>query len=201
MRFPESELAHELCDDLPDGIEIGGSAHNPFGLRTRNVDITDSTDTVFKRSELELCGETLPVDIVAPGDKLPLRAGSVGFVVSSHVLEHIVDPLDALLEWDRVCKVGGVIFAIIPHKERTFDKDRERTTLAHIIEDYEDSAPESNAVNGHEHVWITQDVVDIIDYAIDALGVQWEWLACEDTDDKAGNGFTVAVRKTGRRKR
>ena len=37
MKFKESALAHRLLDGL-EGIEIGGSAHNPFGLKTRNVD-------------------------------------------------------------------------------------------------------------------------------------------------------------------
>lgn len=39
MKFQESALAHKLLDGL-NGIEIGGSAHNSFGLNTRNVDYT-----------------------------------------------------------------------------------------------------------------------------------------------------------------
>ena len=35
--FPESKLAHKYLDNLI-GIEIGGSAHNSFGLNTINVD-------------------------------------------------------------------------------------------------------------------------------------------------------------------
>jgi hypothetical protein len=65
LKFKESLLAHKLLDGL-EGIEIGGSAHNPFGLKTRNVDYTDKMDTVFKQAEIEMCGDALPVDIVAP---------------------------------------------------------------------------------------------------------------------------------------
>lgn len=37
MKFPESALAHKYLDGLK-GIEIGGAAHNSFGLDTINVD-------------------------------------------------------------------------------------------------------------------------------------------------------------------
>ena len=34
--FPESRLAHLILDGL-EGLEIGPAAHNPFGIKTRNV--------------------------------------------------------------------------------------------------------------------------------------------------------------------
>lgn len=191
--FPESRLAHALCTG--SGLEIGGSAHNPFGLDTRNVDYTGDMSTVFKLAEIDLCGEALPVDIVAPGDDIPLPDASVDFVVSSHVLEHFTDPLKALLEWDRVTRVGGVILAIVPHKERTFDRNRERTTLRHVIADFGNSPAFDS--HEHQHVWITEDVVEMFDWLMSESRVAWEWLAVCDTDDKVGNGFTVAVRKVG----
>jgi hypothetical protein len=89
MKFKESNLAHQLLDGLK-GIEIGGSAHNPFGLDTINVDRYSSMDTVFKLAEIELNGEALPVDIVAPGDRLPCADKSYDFIISSHVIEHFV---------------------------------------------------------------------------------------------------------------
>ncbi len=193
--FRESELAHKYC--LGRGIEVGGSAHNPFGLETRNVDLTDSMETVFKLSEIEMCGQALAVDIVAPGDELPLPDGSEDFVVSSHVLEHFHNPIKALLEWYRVIRPGGIIFAIVPHKERTFDKDRPRTTLAHLIEDYRNEAtvPHPDVVEGHDHVWITEDALQLVVWIRDELDVRWEVVEYQDTDDKVGNGFTIVLRK------
>ena len=85
--------------------------------------ITDEL-TVFKQEEIKLCGEALPVDIVSPGDQLPLEDNSVDFVVSSHVIEHFPDPIKALSEWYRVVKPGGYLYIIAPHKERTFDNER-----------------------------------------------------------------------------
>lgn len=71
--------------------------------------------------EVKICGEALPVDIVAPGDALPLPDKSVDFVLSSHVIEHFFDPIKTLKEWERVAT--KYIFIIFPNKERTFDKD------------------------------------------------------------------------------
>ena len=135
MKFRESALAHKLLDGL-NGIEIGGSAHNSFGLNSRNVDFTKQM-TVFKEEEIRVCGEALPVDIAAPGDELPLEDNSVDFVINSHVIEHFSDPIKALKEWHRVVRPGGYIYVTAPHKERIFDKDRDRTTLAELIERHE----------------------------------------------------------------
>ena len=132
MKFKQSALAHRLLDRL-EGLEIGGSAHNSFGLKTRNVDYCGDI-TVFKQEEIKICGEYLPVDIVSPGDKLPLDDSSVDFVINSHVIEHFPDPIKALKEWHRVVRPGGYIYVIAPHKERIFDRDRPRTTLAELIE-------------------------------------------------------------------
>lgn len=196
--FRESQLAIELCHGR--GLEIGASAHNPFGLDALNVDITDET-TCFKEAELLASGEVCTVDIVAPGDAIPVADDSQDFVVSSHVLEHFLDPIGALLEWDRVVRVGGTIFAIVPHKERTFDVQLPRTELSHVIADYEATVPEDHASAplGHQHVWITDDGVEMVDWIRAHTGVCWSWLAVRDVDDKVGNGFIIAVRKEAHR--
>jgi SAM-dependent methyltransferase len=184
MKFKESALAHKLLDGL-EGLEIGGSAHNSFGLKTRNVDNTDEL-TCFKQEEIKLCGTSLPVDIIAPGDQLPLEDNSVDFVISSHVIEHFPDPIKALREWYRVVKPGGYLYIIAPHKERTFDKERPRSTLAELIERHE-AGRQPEVLNEHFSVWITEDFVELIQW----LG--WNILHVQDTDDKVGNGFAVVV--------
>ncbi len=184
MKFKESALAHQLLDGL-EGLEIGGSAHNPFGLKTRNVDYMDGL-TVFKQEEIKVCGEALPVDIVAPGDNLPLEDNSVDFVISSHCIEHFPDPIKTLKEWHRVVRPGGYLYVIAPHKERTFDKDRPRTTLAELIERHRTGiGPDPDAA--HCSVWITEDFVELVRY----LG--WPIVAVQDADDKVGNGFAVVI--------
>jgi SAM-dependent methyltransferase len=184
MKFRESALAHRLLDGLV-GIEIGGSAHNAFGLTTRNVDYTAEL-TVFKKEEIRLCGVALPVDIVSQGDRLPLGDSSVDFVLSSHVIEHFPDPIKALKEWYRTVKPGGYLYIIAPHKERTFDKERPRTTLAELIERHQ-TGKQPDPDLGHCSVWITEDFIELIHW----LG--WTILEVQDVDDKVGNGFTVVI--------
>lgn len=185
-RFPESRLAHQYLDGLK-GIEIGGAAHNSFGLQTINVDITWKM-TPFKEEEIRRCGDCLPVDICARGDELPFRESAWDFVLSSHVLEHFPDPIKALLEWRRIVRPGGYLFMIVPHKDRTFDRERKRTTLQELIDRHKGlfgSLPE----NGHCSIWITEDVIELVRH----LG--WKIVECRDRDDKVGNGFTVLVQK------
>jgi SAM-dependent methyltransferase len=184
MAFRQSRLAHRYLDGLK-GIEIGGAAHNQFGLQTLNID--NSAETVFKAKELSLCGTTLKIDLVAQGDELPLATGSQDFVLTSHVLEHFLDPIKALKEWYRVVRDGGYILAIVPHKERTFDKDRPRTPLAELIGRHEANEP-APATNRHFSVWIAEDIVELVGW----LG--WKLLEVQDPDDKVGNGFTIVIK-------
>ena len=93
--FPESALAHKYC--IGKGLEIGGSAHNPFGLNTLNVDHSDSMETLSKKNEISFCGKALEVDIVADGDDIPLPDESQDFIVNSHVIEHFTNPIKALI--------------------------------------------------------------------------------------------------------
>lgn len=188
-KFRESKLAHEFLDGLK-GLEIGGSAHNPFGLNTRNVDYCADLTTVFKLEEVRMCGEALKVDVVAPGDELPLPDESEDFVISSHVIEHFFDPIKAIKEWLRVVRPGGYVFIVAPHKERTFDKDRSRTPLQELLDRHSGKIPRP-AVDTHEHysVWITEDLLEVSSH------FKWNVVACQDADDKVGNGFTLLIQK------
>lgn len=184
VKFRESALAHRYLDGL-NGIEIGGAVHNQFGLRTLNID--NSIDTVFKKKEVALAGTTLRVDLIAEGDELPLADNSQDFVLTSHVIEHFLDPIKALKDWYRVVKDGGYIVAVVPHKERTFDKDRPRTPLTELIERHVANLPRP-LVNKHFSVWIAEDFLELVEY----LG--WRLLEVQDPDDKVGNGFTVVIK-------
>ena len=47
------------------------------------------------------------------------------------------NPIGALVNWLRVVRDGGLVYLIVPDKRRTFDRLRVRTTLAHLVLDYE----------------------------------------------------------------
>lgn len=57
------------------------------------------------------------------------------FVLSSHCLEHVANPLRALREWRRVTRPGGHLLLILPNPAKSFDHRRPVTTIAHLRED------------------------------------------------------------------
>lgn len=73
-----------------------------------------------------------------------IPSGKYDFVISSHVLEHIANPIKALREWMRVLKERGAVILLLPHRDRTFDHRRPVTTLAHLIQDDTNNTPESD---------------------------------------------------------
>ena len=66
------------------------------------------------------------------------------FVAMSHTLEHIANPIKALKEWLRVIKNDGYLLVLIPHRDVTFDHNRQVTTLSHLISDYNNSLGEDD---------------------------------------------------------
>src|ERR1043166_3241443 len=50
-----------------------------------------------------------------------IPSGIYDFVASSHVLEHVANPLKALHEWSRISKPTGKLLLVLPHRDGTFD--------------------------------------------------------------------------------
>jgi SAM-dependent methyltransferase len=165
------------------GVEIGGSAHNDYGLRAVNVDRFPEMDTVYKREELRLCGRMRPIDLVAPGDDLPFRDDTVDFVFASHVIEHFPDPIRALDEWCRVARERVVV--VVPHRDRTFDRDRDLTPAEELLQRHFDGF--TSEEDKHWSVWTRESFLEMCDAAgfpvVDSL----------DPDDKLANGFIVVI--------
>jgi SAM-dependent methyltransferase len=177
VRFVRSYL------DGLKGVEIGGAAHNDFGVDALNVDRYESMDTVYKRAELKTWGRAKPVDIVADGHELPLEDKSVDFVLASHVLEHIPDPIAAIADWVRVARKYVVL--IVPHRDRTFDRDRPLTPLAELIERHETGF--SSDEDRHWSVWTCESFLELCE----CMGI--EVVDHRDPDRKAGNGFVLIL--------
>ncbi|MCU1332887.1 MAG: class SAM-dependent methyltransferase [Candidatus Angelobacter sp.] len=74
------------------------------------------------------------------------------FVLSSHNLEHIANPVKALQNWKRVLKPRGFLLLVLPDKHRTFDYRRPVTTLDHLYEDYARDTGEDDMTHVEEFV-------------------------------------------------
>ena len=78
-------------------------------------------------------GELLLLDGV---DLDPIRDHAYDAVISSHVIEHIANPLRAVAAWRRVTRPGGHLLIIAPHMSGTFDRRRPLTSLQHMVDDH-----------------------------------------------------------------
>jgi SAM-dependent methyltransferase len=66
------------------------------------------------------------------------------FVLSSHSLEHMANPLKALVNWKSLLAPNGIFFLVLPDPRYTFDHKRPVTPFEHLLQDYARQVPESD---------------------------------------------------------
>jgi SAM-dependent methyltransferase len=140
------------------GLEIGAHAQPAPGLAPFYTDIVAEFD-----------GQTGRADFLSDARALPLTEAALDYLCSSHVLEHVPDPISALLEWHRVLRPGGWLYLIVPDKRFTFDAPRAVTSVAHLRRDFLRGA---TAANSPEHI-------DEFVYQTDWAKLHPEWPATE----------------------
>lgn len=107
------------------GLEIGAHVNPTPGLAPFYAD----ADAMF-------AGVNGRVDLLADATALPLPTGALDYLCSSHVFEHLANPVAALLEWHRVLRPGGLLYLVVPDKRHTFDRSRETTPPLHLLRDF-----------------------------------------------------------------
>ena len=204
--FPESRLAHQILDNL-EGLEIGPGAHNPFGLKTRNVGLTADRDPVdyefYRKVQLDACGSFAAIDIPGDATNIPLPDNSTDFVLHSHVWEHLPFALAGLEEWVRIVRSGGYIFAIVPKRDAAPpDRIRPLTTLAELLEFYRKRGAVLEERQGSSQGHYTVFSPSLLRHIQSWFNQTHFWerldeIAYQETDDKVGNGHTIVwkVRK------
>jgi SAM-dependent methyltransferase len=141
------------------GIEIGGPSPNVFGLRkecplyiyAKVIDgINFHTNTVWEGKLV--AGQTFNYfegkvghQFIAEGSSLPeIEGNKYDFLLSSHNLEHIANPIKALLEWNRILKQAGKLILVLPNKMETFDRKRPYSTFEHLVDDWKNNTGEDD---------------------------------------------------------
>jgi SAM-dependent methyltransferase len=164
VRRPSYALAVPLLQGKV-GLEIGGPSDlfkrkgpMPAYADARKVDNCNfSRETVWEGSIHD--GKTFYFDKRhAPGTQYIAEATNLSaiasetydFVLSSHALEHVANPLRAMHEWMRVMKDGALLVLVLPHRDATFDHQRSVTLLSHIIDDYERGVTEGDLTHLQE---------------------------------------------------
>lgn len=136
------------------GLEIGGpsaifSPANPNGYIPPVYAIAASVDncnfaakTTWSRGMAGRTFHYLPE--AEPGmqyihdatDLASIGSSTYDFLLASHILEHVANPLRALREFHRVLKPNGHLLIATPNPTQTFDHRRPVTTFAHLEADF-----------------------------------------------------------------
>ena len=132
------------------GLEIGGpspvfarSKLLPVYAHAARIDNVNFSNRTTWETDLRQGGDFYFQSGRAPGTQWIYEAtslagladGGFDFVLSSHCLEHLANPLAALREWRRVTRDGGHLLLLVPNPVNSFDHRRPRTTLAHLRAD------------------------------------------------------------------
>ncbi|MES2559580.1 MAG: methyltransferase domain-containing protein [Bacteroidota bacterium] len=129
------------------GLEIGALHEHTILPTGCDVDYADAiSKEEAKKLFPEIDGSKLvDVKYIIDLDKSGLK--SIGnevydFVILSHVIEHVANPINVVDELFRVCKKGGLILIAAPDKNYTFDRKRDLTPFAHLWSEYEQKVTE-----------------------------------------------------------
>ena len=173
------------------GVEIGGASHSVFKFRAINVDISshDKIEDCYTKEQLDKGNGIKKVDIIASGDNIPLADNSVDFVFSCHVLEHFYDPVAAINEWLRIVKPNKYVVCLIPHKDRTFDKNRDCTTIEEFVNRHNSYDKTLRYPDAHYSVWSTETFLEFAKY------FDYNVVAYNDKLHALQNSFAVAIKK------
>ncbi len=176
-----SRLASSYLKGLR-GVELGGSSYNSFFLDTINVDYSETPSTADP--QLRLAGRVLPVDVIATADELPFADDEFDFVLASHVIEHLTDPIRGLKEWVRVA--SKYVYVIVPDRN-IYDRERPLTSLEEQLERYRIRWTNPGDGMTHWSVWSPESFVELCNY------LELPVLELQVPDDKRGNGFAVLL--------
>jgi SAM-dependent methyltransferase len=147
------------------GLEIGGPTWNfrqtglfpVYTIADRIDNCNFSNNTIWEGSIKE--GATFRFDerrppgnqYIAEGTNLTdIPSASYDFVLSVGTLEHIANPLQALLEWTRALKQNGLLVLMVPFRDNHWDHNRPVTSFAHLIQDFEQQVTEGDLTHLEE---------------------------------------------------
>ncbi|MFN8392566.1 MAG: methyltransferase domain-containing protein [Bdellovibrionota bacterium] len=165
---------------LGRGLEIG-PLHRPLprhgGMQVDYIDrytVPQLREHYPELKDLPLVEPT----IIGDGETLSEVADQTyDFLIAAHVIEHTRNPISAIEQWCRVLKPGGLLYLIVPDKRITFDKQRVRTTLEHMILDYVSPSAE-------------RDFEHFLDYAV-FVNKKQQWMAVEEAKRLCAEDYSI----------
>ena len=148
MHSDRSEYLHELLEGQElTGIEIG-ALDRPLLTRDNLSSGSEilyadhlSTDELRKKyqsdSSVDL-SKLVDVDLIdASGDFADsLNGRLVDYIVASHVVEHVPNPIRWFQMLFKMLRPGGFVFLVVPDKRFTFDYQRPLTTCGEMLQSF-----------------------------------------------------------------
>ena len=109
-------------------------------------------------------------EVTGDASKLPVADNSLDYIIAAHLFEHLLNPIPVLLEWKRVLKPGGILYAVVP----------EHGKLDTMLIDYT-----------HVHAYTPESLQDLL------LALEWNVEGCQEFNTRAfgiiaNNGRGVA---------
>jgi Methyltransferase domain len=142
---------------MGSGVEFG-AGHNPFPVPLEcQVRYADRLSGDQFRSQYHGGREVdvVPVDLAADMEEMgAIPDESLDFIIAGHVIEHTRNPLRAIEQAHRKLRRGGSLALAVPEMRHTFDRDREMTSLEHLILDYQHPIRERDLLHYIEYFTI-----------------------------------------------
>jgi SAM-dependent methyltransferase len=147
-----------------EGIEIGAQC-NPLIVSSGKARLS----YVDRLGPEEICalhglpeGSMVMPHMLAEADDLAhIEDGSLDFVVSNHLLEHMDDPIAAIVEWLRVLKDKGILLMSVPdYRANEYDFMRKPAGVGHLISAYRNRSASQRLAHKIEH-W--QEYIETVD--------------------------------------
>jgi len=125
------------------GIEVG-PGDNPFVKPTEQIDVTyleaysaEEWQNMYHKNEKQLDWSKYALGDAHTLDGFDNR--SLDFIFSSHVFEHLINPLGVLKNWSAKLRAGGVVTGVVPDLRYCFDLRHPPSTLNDWKEEYDES--------------------------------------------------------------
>lgn len=126
--FPKNYLVDKEGNEIRKIVGETGSVVDIGCGATKTVERAIGVDIIPKGEEIDTLNHVISVaDVTADVSKpLPLAEGNYDFVVARHIIEHMLDPIDAIGNWMKILKKGGKLIIATP------DEDKIQSMIANI---------------------------------------------------------------------
>jgi SAM-dependent methyltransferase len=145
-------------------LELGAFAVPTFYKSEANIMYMDrsSTEELLMSivNDIDKKSRVVPVDYVVKeknfSQHIPLK---FSLVIANHVVEHIPDLINWFQNISAILKPNGLLFLSIPHKEYTFDKLRQLTSITEILRCYESNLDAPTLYHVFDHMYFRRPIL------------------------------------------